>query len=79
MWAALLYLLHFQHESGRISFKIIIHTYSRENLISDTKRRILSRYVRAWKIYARALLQKVKAALCSFALTGLIRVKRFCC
>lgn len=61
------YLLHFQHKGGGICFEIIVHPNPGENLIGNTKRSIVSRYIRAWKMNAKALLQKGKShiALCS--------------
>lgn len=41
------YLLHFQHKSGRVSFEVVIHTNSGENLVSNAERGIRCRYVRA--------------------------------
>lgn len=41
------YLFHFQHESGRIGFEIVIYTDPGENLIGDAKRGVLSRYAGA--------------------------------
>lgn len=42
------YFLHFQHEGGGVSFKIIIYTNSGENLIGNTKRGVLSWDKRTW-------------------------------
>ena len=42
-------LLHFQHEGGRVCFKIIIYADSGENLISYTERGVLSRDKGAWE------------------------------
>lgn len=56
------YLLHFQHEGGRVCFKIIIHTYPGENLISNTKRCILSRNKGTWNTkQCKGVTQKVKS------------------
>lgn len=64
------YLLHFQHEGGRVSFKVIIHTDSGENLISDAKRGVLSRNVRAWNNNAGASQQRVKQSHIGMRLKG---------
>lgn len=41
------YLLHFHHKGGRVCFKVIIHTDSGENLVSNAEWCIGCRYVRA--------------------------------
>lgn len=43
------YLFHFQHESGRIGFKIVVHADPGENLIGNAERGIVSRYAGAWE------------------------------
>lgn len=44
------HLFHFQHKSRAVSFKIIIHTNSGEDLISNTEGGVFSRDKRTWKI-----------------------------
>lgn len=64
------YLLHFQHEGRRVSFKIIVNTDSGENLVSDTKRGVLSRDIRAWNNNAGALQQRVRSSWITDKLKG---------
>lgn len=52
------YLFHFQHKGGRVGFKVIIHTNSGENLVSNAERGICCRYIRALSNNTRALLTR---------------------
>lgn len=52
------YLFHFQHESGRIGFKVVVHADPGENLIGNAERGVVCRYARAWENNAGALEEK---------------------
>lgn len=64
------YLFHFQHESGRIGFEIVVHADPGENLIGNAERGVVGRYAGAWENNAELKTEKSHSTACSRTLRG---------